>query len=271
MRWVLKPLRWIFVSVGIIVLTSFSIDATDALRGSQSALSIFARQAAEGGCPSGMQKVDLATGPLCIDLYENGVGSACPQTAPRSSLDTKTNLETAGCEAVSAPDVYPWTYVSFHQAKTLCAARGARLPSAEEWYEAALGTPDTDVCNTGGGGSATGAFGGCVSARGMYDMVGNVWEWVDGEVVDGNFANQAVPSEGYVHEVSGAGIALATQAAPSDLYNKDYFWSDSVGTYSLMRGGFYGSGQDAGIYATHAKTASSFASPATGFRCVVSL
>ncbi len=271
MRSVLKLLRWVFVSVGIIVLTTFSIDATDALRGSQSALSIFARQAVEGECPSGMQRVDLAGGSLCIDVYENGVGEACPLKSPSSSLDTKTNMETAGCQAVSAPEVSPWTYVSFHQAKTLCAARGARLPSPEEWYEAALGTPDSDDCNIAGGGSTVGRFAACVSARGMYDMVGNVWEWVDGEVVDGSFAGQLVPAEGYVHEVSSAGIAIVTEPAPSPMYNDDYFWSDSVGTYALMRGGFYGSGTDAGVYATHAKTVSSFASPATGFRCVQSL
>ncbi len=271
MRWVLKPLRWIFVSVGIIVLTTFSIDATDALRGSQSAMSIFARNATESACPEGMSKVDLASGALCIDLYENSIGEACPVAAPSSLMDTKANIDATTCTSVSAPDVSPWTYVSFHQAKTLCAARGARLPTALEWYEAALGTPDNGACNTNGGGAQVGSHSDCVSARGMYDMVGNVWEWIDGEVVDGNFDGKPVPTEGYVMEVDGAGVAIATDRNASDLYNKDYFWSDTAGTYAVMRGGFYGSGSDGGVYAVHAKTAASFASAATGFRCVMNI
>lgn len=271
MKWVWRSARWLFVSVGIVVLTSFSIDATDALRGSQSALSIFARQAVEGGCPAGMTAFDLADGVLCVDTYENSVGESCPDGRPQTELATKNNVDAAGCKAVSKPDATPWTYVSYHQAKTLCAKRETRLPTPTEWYEAGLGTPDTEGCNLNGSLAPTGSHAACVSARGAYDMVGNVWEWVDGEVVAGVYASRAVPGEGYVAEVDTAGIPVLTDSSPSTLYNDDYFWSDAVGTYALMRGGFYGSRSDGGLYAVHAKTAPSFASAATGFRCVLRL
>lgn len=267
MRRILVGVRWFLVTVGIVVLTSFSIDATDALRGSQSALSIFARNVAEGPCPSGMVAMDLAAGTLCVDVYENSVGEACPVLNPASPVDTKTNLDTSGCVAVSKPEAAPWTFVANHQAAALCAARGARLPTPEEWYEAALGTPDTGVCNTSRGSGQTGVPG-CVSARGAYDMVGNVWEWVDGEVVTGAFGGRTVPPEGYVRAVDGAGIPVETSSQADPLFNGDYFWSAPEGTYAMMRGGFYSSGEDGGVYATHAKSAPAFASQATGFRCV---
>ena len=45
---------------------------------------------------------------------------------------------------------------------------------------AAAGIPDYGDCNIGGNGIfLTGVTTGCVSAKGMVDMVGNVWEWVD--------------------------------------------------------------------------------------------
>ena len=54
-----------------------------------------------------------------------------------------------------------------------------------EWQVAANGTPDpgpdngTTDCNTAGEGpSLTGTRSGCVSARGAFDMLGNLAEWV---------------------------------------------------------------------------------------------
>ena len=37
LRWVKHTVRFVVVTVGIVLLTSFTIDATDALRGSQTA------------------------------------------------------------------------------------------------------------------------------------------------------------------------------------------------------------------------------------------
>jgi len=263
--------RFLFVTVGIIVLTSFTIDATDTLRGSQSALSIFAGNALEEDCPEGMTLLDIAQGRLCVDLYENGVGVDCGIKNPSVALETKANIEMEGCVSVSEPNVSAWTQVTYHQAKTLCAKRDMRLPTSLEWYEAALGTPDDASCNIDGQLAAAGSYKQCVSSRGVYDSIGNVWEWVDAQVTDGLYENRTLPESGYVAEVDAAGVALSTNTSESDLYNKDYFWSDAVGTYAVIRGGFHGSAEDAGIYATHMKIAPSFSGSATGFRCVRSL
>jgi formylglycine-generating enzyme required for sulfatase activity len=268
MKFVRRAAQVLFVSVGIILLTSFSIDATDTLRGSQTALSIFANKVSEAACPVGMARIDLAESSFCVDVYENGASDVCPHSEVLSLQQTQDNLNQGACNSVSSPATNPWTYVSYHQAKTLCAKRGARLPSAKEWYEAALGTPDSTACNINGSLAQTGSFDDCISARGMHDMVGNVWEWVDEEVSEGMYHERSVPSEGYVTEVDAAGVAVLTNGTPSSLYGSDYFWSDNPGTFALMRGGFHGSREDGGVYTVHAKVTTSFASVATGFRCV---
>src|SRR4029434_1800862 len=71
------------------------------------------------------------------------------------------------------------------QAQEACANSGKRLPTSAEWQGRANGTPDpgpddgaTD-CNTATGTvDRTGARSACVSARGAFDMVGNLEEWV---------------------------------------------------------------------------------------------
>ena len=93
--------------------------------------------------------------------------------------------------AVSLPSVMPSAFLTWFQAEEACANSGKRLPTSAEWQVAANGTPDpgpddgTTDCNTadavdGGSGSVTltGARSSCVSARGAFDMVGNLAEWV---------------------------------------------------------------------------------------------
>lgn len=267
-----NSLRFLLVTVGIVVLTSLGIDATDALRGSNSALSSLVQNSIKATCPEGMAEVSLGERHFCIDQYEVSPYTDCPMQIPNSALDTKLNLGSEDCWAESVPKQLPWVQVTFHQAKELCAAREMRLPTSLEWYEAALGTPDTDACNIGNGSLQVAGSGvACVSARGVYDMIGNVWEWVDEEISEGIYNARPVPQQGYVTEADMTGIAAATSDTPNDLYNNDYFWSDQVGNYTLLRGGFYGSGEDAGIYSAHLKTSPSFSSGAIGFRCVFDL
>ena len=88
--------------------------------------------------------------------------------------------------AASLPSEIPSTNITWFQAQEACANAGKRLPSNAEWQIGANGTPDvnpengTTDCNiaSDGGASLTGARSGCVSARGAFDMVGNLAEWV---------------------------------------------------------------------------------------------
>jgi hypothetical protein len=93
--------------------------------------------------------------------------------------------------AVSLPGVPPSAFLTWFQAQAACKNSGKRLPTNAEWQAAANGTPDpgTDNGSTDCDTTSTtyylpedpvntGSRSNCVSARGAYDMVGNVVEFV---------------------------------------------------------------------------------------------
>ncbi|HEX4824327.1 MAG TPA: SUMF1/EgtB/PvdO family nonheme iron enzyme [Candidatus Polarisedimenticolaceae bacterium] len=87
--------------------------------------------------------------------------------------------------AISLPSEIPSAFITWFQAQEACASSGKRLPTSAEWQVGADGTPDagpdngTTDCNSASGGlSATGSRSACVSARGAFDMAGNLEEWV---------------------------------------------------------------------------------------------
>jgi hypothetical protein len=267
-----RSARTILVLFGIVVLTSISIDATDSFSRSQSALGIFASYVTTKECPAEMLAVSGADDSFCIDQFEAGVAPTCLVSMPQSVIDTARNANDPACLVVSQSDVLPWRFVTVMQASELCARVGKRLPTVMEWYQAARGTPDTaDTCNLTGTLQVAGLEPQCRSGVGAFDMIGNVWELVSGEVRDGHYDGRVVPAAGYVAEVTEAGIASETSESVPLTYNADYFWSAASGTYAMMRGGFYGSGEDGGIYSTHTSIAQDFASNAIGFRCAKSL
>ncbi len=264
----LQVMRFTFVTVGIIMLTSFTIDATDTLRGSQTALSIFAKNMNQSKCDAGMVAVNHTDGSFCIDTYEVSPSEDCIVALPASTVDTAHNIAHPKCVPVSVPSKTPWTFVARPQAVELCAKAGKRLPTAAEWFLAVLGTSDAQTCNLRGGLATSGSYEQCVSGSGAFDMVGNVWEYTSETVTDATFQGRPLPSEGYVALADPSGVALETALEPNAIYNSDYFWAAPLGYYTVIRGGFYGSGADGGVYATHAQTDQNFASAAIGFRCV---
>jgi hypothetical protein len=87
--------------------------------------------------------------------------------------------------AVSLPSEIPSAQITWFQAQAACANAGKRLPTNAEWQVGANGTPDpgpdnraTDCNSAGNIVSSTGSRSDCLSARGAFDMAGNLEEWV---------------------------------------------------------------------------------------------
>ncbi len=277
-------LRWIVVTVCTVVFTTVGLNAFDNRDTPQNsmlgaAFSAVAGQASR--CPSGMAFVGTTGGGFCIDAYEASANDSCPSLDPASKAQTSDNLAISACKPTSVAKKSPWRNISRDQAEYACARAGKRLPSASEWYKAALGTPDSetltsDSCNVGLRGSGavdkTGVRKDCVSPSGAYDMIGNAWEWMQETVTDGEFKGKKLPEEGYITGIDGDGTPVATNHdTPDESFFNDYFWLDPTDTRGILRGGYWNSQADAGQYAINITVPSSFAGEAAGFRCVKDL
>ncbi len=117
-----------------------------------------------------------------IDKYEASRSNA-------TNLSAGTGL-TLAC---NTQNTVPWGNVTYEDARNACLDAGKRLCTKDEW-RAACGSEyfpygsafDTDACATGLPESAlTGAYPKCVSASGVFDMSGNLREWVEGGILMG--------------------------------------------------------------------------------------
>lgn len=270
-------LKGFLVVVGAVLLTTFAINASDSYRipGASSLVAGVGGSKTER-CPQDMAYVPDAQGGFCIDRYETAPGEVCPHDDPMNQFETEGNLSDPLCVPVSKKGLRPWVNVSMHQALALCAKVGKRLPTHGEWYRAALGTPDAitserSACALGKVGQAradaTGAHDNCVSSYGAYDMVGNIWEWIDATVSEGMYQNRTLPSEGYVVEADQDGVPSAVGES-SSAFGGDYFFADLTGVKGMFRGGFWSMNEKAGMFTINTTMPTSFVGVAVGFRCV---
>ena len=267
-------MKWLKVGAvifGALIITALGIDAADTLSGSRSTLlGQLISFESSGLCPKGMIEVGMSETFTCVDMFEASASSECPHPSPINELETKENIDSQACKAESTSNVDAWRFITREQAQSSCIKAGKRLPKSNEWYLVSVGTPDdASKCNINTQDVAqTGAYPQCVSSVGVFDSIGNAWEWTSDDVFDGNFEGRALPASGYVAQVDSNGIATLTNPNPSGLFYKDYFWSAKSGAFGILRGGFFGSQSDAGVYTVHAETVPTAAGTAIGFRCV---
>ncbi|MBT7191912.1 MAG: SUMF1/EgtB/PvdO family nonheme iron enzyme [Anaerolineae bacterium] len=132
--------------------------------------------------------------------------------------------------------LHPVGNVDWDQAKAYCEWRGGRLPSEAQWEKAARGTSeylypwgDNIDCNKSnylgcdiGDTTEVGSYTDGVSIYGVYDMAGNVWEWVDDwyEAYPGNTITDA--NFGTTYRVLRGG---ARGSSEYDLRSSNRNWS----------------------------------------------
>jgi hypothetical protein len=205
-----------------------------------------------GPCPVQMAEIDG----FCIDKYEAWLMDQSPFEVPTSGVATTGNGQT------------PQGYISGTVAESACVAAGKRLCSLEEWTRACQGptattwpygdTYDPDACNVSRDehpivslfGSAAnwspeqmndpqvnqqadtvdkgGANPQCVSADGVYDLHGNLHEWIadpDGQFKGGFYADASINGEGCGYRTTAhtfgyhdysTGFRCCADAAPLD-------------------------------------------------------
>ena len=262
------------------MMVTIGIDATDHFDNMSESFLGKIFFSSDGPCSSDMVFIPYENGGFCIDKYEASPGDSCPFKELKNQQETRINLTSAGCFAVSEKNKTPWTFLSQSQAREACARSGKRLATNEEWFAASLGTPDNKIndwsksdCQLSSNWETqpgeTGSGENCFSAYGAFDMVGNVWEWVIGEVVDGKYKGKDLADSGFIDEVDTNGLAsLSNKNKANPNFNNDYMWLKKTKTRGMARGGFWDNKKEGGVYATYLVSQPSFAGAGIGFRCV---
>lgn len=260
--------RLAVVVVGAMVLSALAIQASDTLRGLDTNLSAVVG-GSTGPCAVTEKLILMGDRALCVDMYEASPGTACPHAVSSSQIETQDNINEISCTSVTQSGATPWRFVSLTQAQQICARSGKRLPTNDEWYKFASGLADQSKCVTdrNSGPLSTGVAG-CITPAGIHDVVGNVWEWIDAQVINGIFDSRSLPASGYVSLVDTSGIVIETALNAQIEFGEDYAWTNSNGVYGIIRGGFYGSESDAGIFTQNLATPLDTKTAGVGFRCV---
>ena len=164
---------------------------------------------------------------------------------------------TPGIYSASIAGVLPSNCLSWFQAEQLCRLSGKRLLTNADWQAAAAGTPDPAVddesttCNVGGPPLAitpTGSRSACVSNWGVYDMVGNLSEWV------AEWVPASTVCPGWEESFSDDAMCFAGAA-------------ESWGPGGIYRGGSWGRASGPGVFAIRATPPVTHYGDRGGFRC----
>lgn len=232
-------------------------------------------------CPKDSQRV----GRWCVDRYEASVWATRDKRTINkikkgTIADTTQLVGTAtqygatiddygpgcpdagdGCTdfyAVSIPGVLPARFITWFQAVAACRNADKELLPNHVWQAAALGTPDmggadngATTCNTDNlepGVAGTGSRPACISDVEVFDMAGNVAEWV---------ADWVPLSTGGIldWEMFSDDTMSLVGASPT------------AGPGALIRGGNFGNFTGSGIFSVSGGSKPSASGNGAGFRC----
>jgi len=170
-----------------------------------------------------------------LDKYEvtNALYQACVDAGICDPPHQTSSNSHSSYYGNSQFDNYPVINVDWNQAKTYCEWRGARLPTEAEWEKAARGTngltypwgnafdgtkvnfcdkncsfdwADNSYDDGYNDTAPVGSYPNGISPYGLYEMAGNVWEWV-ADWYDANYYSNS-PASNPQGPSSGDGRAL---------------------------------------------------------------
>ncbi len=239
--------------------------------------------------------VMVPVGSWCVDKYQASVWSV---TGGTGSVYVSSSYDMSGAGyagyAVSKPNVQPATTITWFQAIVACANSGKQLIPDAVWQMSAMGTvmPASTgssvgsasngaaaACNINGGALRSTAMAGatwvsgsavsCISQFGVQDMIGNLWEWTDMLMQAGptqtSFVAGATQNPGTVG--SGTGNTWNLNGSSIGQFNGAASAVVNGAPAAAIRGGDYGTGVYAGVFALALNAGPSFWSANLGFRC----
>lgn len=204
--------------------------------------------------------------PTCLGGGDTGCNDY-PKWFPRSGAATGTVY------ACPIKGVRPSAHMTWFQAALSCAAVGKNLLDNATWQLAVLGTPEATaktvvgLCNMGSGKvRVTGGGQSCKSAFGMFDMVGNLDEWV-ADWMPGGQAWMGTQQLGMQSVWSSYGDGDFSMNVNSSAYSNETNSYVKGMLCTPFRGGFYSSGASGGPYAMNLRNGPTDWGQIHGHRC----
>ena len=223
-----------------------------------------------------------------------------------SRADATDSSAGSSTTPTSRKGVIPWCEVDYNAAVVAVTGKGSgwHLVRNREWANIALWCAHHDIYPTGNSVSGSDGMGVAhapdptVSGRaltstgpatsshnlrpdGIFDLVGNVWEWIDGlQLVTGAIwkagSDGRMITTGIAGTFGSSGVAFGGMrsdmteelypAAAGSWRGGDGFWWANTGTMQAVRGGVWYSGPLAGLGALYLNVARSNSNTDFGFR-----
>ncbi len=232
--------------------------------------------AALENCPGNdVNDAMVRVGALCVDKYEasvwdNSAGPPAGMQRPDGAYGCNANGNN--CTAIFARSelgVIPSSQITWFQAQQACANSNKRLLTDAEWQMAAAGTPDvadddTFECKTSNAAGAkvnTGSRSRCESRHGVFDMVGNVWEWT-ADWVQGDNSGAWGPTTGTGTTTAAFGSDRMQGVNPASQFGTGQNFPGA-----FMGGGNFNEGTASGVFARRADIPPDATRNSVGFRC----
>lgn len=121
----------------------------------------------------------------------------------------------------------------------------------------------------------TGTASKCISTIGAYDMIGNIWEWVNDTKSTSDIyssGNTAVPTANQtIAQINNYGVPVTSggTSCSGGKCNNDYYWVASGTLTAGLRSGFWYYGASAGRFALTLSDAPGYSNYSFGFRCAL--